>query len=68
MTSNILIYLPQKQAYVCKYDNVYLIVAIETPSGKRNLNMNINAQQVILNAYISNNSSLCNLKKNKNKE
>ena len=36
----------------------YDIVAIELPGGKRNLNMNINAQQVILNAYISNNSSL----------
>ena len=34
------------------------IVAIEIPGGKRNLNININAQQVILNAYISNNSSL----------
>ena len=32
--------------------------AIEIPGRKRNLNMNINAQQVILNAYISNNSSL----------
>ena len=28
------------------------MVAIETPSGKRNLNMNINAQQAILNAHI----------------
>ena len=36
---------------------LYNIVAIETPGGKRNLNMNINAQQAILhvNAYISNN-------------
>ena len=34
------------------------IVAIETLGGKRNLNMNINAQQAILNAYIFNNSSL----------
>ena len=29
------------------------IVAIETSVGKRNLNMDINAQQEILNAYIS---------------
>ena len=28
-------------------------VAIETPGGKRNLNININAQQAILKAYIS---------------
>ena len=28
-------------------------MAIETPGGKRNLNMNINAQQAILQAYIS---------------
>ena len=34
------------------------IVEIEIPGGKRNLNMNINAQQVILNAYMSNNLSL----------
>ena len=27
-------------------------MAIEIPGGKRNLNMNINAQQAILNAYI----------------
>ena len=27
------------------------VVAIEIPGGKRNLNMNINIQQVILNAY-----------------
>ena len=33
-------------------------MAIEIPGGKRNLNMNINAQQAILNAYITNNSSL----------
>ena len=33
-------------------------MAIETPGGKRNLNKNINAQQAILNAYITNNSSL----------
>ena len=39
-------------------DNRYIrIVAIVTLGGKLNLNMNINAQQVILNAYISNNSS-----------
>ena len=31
----------------------YSIVAIETPGGKRNLNININAQQTILKAYIS---------------
>ena len=31
----------------------YSIVAIETPGGKRNLNININAQQAILKAYIS---------------
>ncbi len=30
----------------------------EIPGGKRNLNMNINAQQAILHAYITNNSSL----------
>ena len=30
------------------------IVAIETPGGKRNRNININAQQAILKAYISN--------------
>ena len=30
-------------------------MAIEIPGGKRNLNMNINAQQAILNAYITNN-------------
>ena len=36
----------------------YSVVAIETPGGKRNLNININAQQAILKAYISNNSSL----------
>ena len=29
-----------------------LIVAIEIPGGSRNLNMNINDQQAILNAYI----------------
>ena len=29
------------------------IEAIETPGGKRNLNMNINAHQAILKAYIS---------------
>ena len=28
-------------------------MAIEIPDGKRNLNMNINAQQAILNAYIT---------------
>ncbi len=33
-------------------------MAIGIPGGKRNLNMNINAQQAILNAYITNNSSL----------
>ena len=33
-------------------------MAIEIPSGKCNLNMNINAQQAIVNAYITNNSSL----------
>ncbi len=33
-------------------------MAIEVPGGKRNLKMNINAQQAILNAYITNNSSL----------
>ena len=32
---------------------LFRIVAIEIPGGKRNLNMNINAQQVILNAYMS---------------
>ena len=36
----------------------FRIVAIEVPGGKRNLNKNINVQQVILNAYMSNNSSL----------
>ncbi len=36
----------------------FRIMAIEIPGGKRNLNMNINAQQAILNAYITNNSSL----------
>ena len=36
----------------------FRILAIEIPGGKRNLNMNINAQQAILNAYITNNSSL----------
>ena len=35
---------------------LFRIVAIEITGGKRNLNMN--AKQVILNAYISNNSSL----------
>ncbi len=34
------------------------IMAIEIPGGKRNLKININAQQTILNAYITNNSSL----------
>ena len=29
------------------------MVAIETPGGKRNLNINISAQQEILKAYIS---------------
>ena len=33
----------------------FRLVAIEIPGGKRNLNMNINAQQVILNTYMSNN-------------
>ena len=33
-------------------------MAIETPGEKRNLNKNINAQQAILNAYITNNSTL----------
>ena len=33
-------------------------MAIEIPGGKRNLNMNINAQQVISNTYLSNNSSV----------
>ena len=33
-------------------------MAIEILGGKRNLNMNINAQQAILNAYILNNSRL----------
>ena len=32
---------------------IFRIVAIETPGGKRNLNININAQQAILKAYIS---------------
>ena len=32
----------------------YTIMAIEVPGGKRNLKMNINAQQAILNAYITN--------------
>ena len=37
----------------------YRIVAIETPGGKRNLNIDINAQQAVLKAYIyQNNSSL----------
>ena len=36
----------------------FRIMAIEIPGRKRNLNMNINAQQAILNAYITNNSSL----------
>ena len=49
--------LPIFVPYTC-YDLIIIIVAIEIPGGKRNLNMNINAQQVILNAYISNNSSL----------
>ena len=30
----------------------FRIVAIEIPGGSRNLNMNINDQQAILNAYI----------------
>ena len=30
-----------------------IIVAIETPGGKRNLNININAQQGIIKAYVS---------------
>ena len=34
------------------------IIANKIPGGKRNLNVNMNAQQVILNAYMSNNSSL----------
>ena len=34
----------------------FRIAVIEIPGGKRNLNLN--AQQVILNAFISNNSSL----------
>ena len=39
-----------------RYNNTYIeIMAIEIPGGKRNLNMNINAQQAILNAYITNN-------------
>ena len=38
-----------------KYD---FITVIEIPGGKRNLNVNINAQQVILNAYMSNNARL----------
>ena len=40
------------------YPELYNIVTIETPGGKRNLVMSINAQQAILNAYILNNSSL----------
>ncbi len=40
------------------YIHCFRIMAIEIPGGKRNLNMNINAQQAILNAYITNNSSL----------
>ena len=36
-------------------------MAIETSGEKRNLNLNINAQQAILNAYISNNSMLKSL-------
>ena len=35
----------------------FRIVAIETPGGKRNLNININAQQAILKAYIYQNNS-----------
>ena len=37
---------------------VFCVMAIEIPGGKRNLKMNINAQQAILNAYITNNSSI----------
>ena len=40
------------------YISLFRIVAIEITGGKRNLNMNINAQQVILDVYIANNSSL----------
>ena len=34
------------------------MMVIKITGGKRNVNMNIYPQQVILNAYISNNSSL----------
>ena len=37
----------------CSKNKMLGIVAIETPGGKRNLNININAQQAILKAYIS---------------
>ncbi len=43
---------------VLPVSDLTVIMAIEIPGGKRNLNMNINAQQAILNAYITNNSSL----------
>ena len=50
------IYLPSFSCRMANKDFVlvkFRIVAIETPGGKRNLNMNINAQQAILKAYIS---------------
>ena len=44
-----------RKRVICDY--LLLIVAIETPGGKRNLNININAQEAILKEHTDQNNS-----------